>query len=179
MHSNSIKRSNSTKNLMNALKKLRNKNTHLPLRKAVHCCPSAHCGRLSSGRGRRRRRPLTGHRHTPSLEKDATGRLALGAAAAVRGGACRDGCGGCGRWRRRGARRHTPSLEKRGARARWMRATDDCVRARARWMRERRLRARGRRWRPKENPRVNWYYRWATKINFSAKGQMKRARVNL
>jgi hypothetical protein len=98
-------------------KKLRNKNTHLPLRKAVHCCPSAHCGRLSSGRGRRRRRPLTGHRHTPSLEKDATGRLALGAAAAVRGGACRDGRGDCGRWRRRGARRHTSSLEKRGARA--------------------------------------------------------------
>jgi hypothetical protein len=68
---------------------------------------------------------------------------------------------------------------RREARARWMRATDGCVRARVRWMRERRLRARGRRWRPKENPRVNWYYRWATKINFSAKGQMKRARVNL
>jgi hypothetical protein len=126
------------------IKKFKNKNTHLPLRKAVHCCPSAHCGRLSSGRGRRRRRPLTGHRHTPSLEKDATDRLALGAAATVRGGACRDGRGGCGRWRRRGARRHTPSLEKRGARTRWMRATDGCVRARARWMRERRLRARAR-----------------------------------
>jgi hypothetical protein len=113
----------------------------------------------------------------PTEEKDTTDRLALGAAAAVRGGACRDGRGGCGRWRRRGARRHTPLLEKRGAGA--VDARDGCVRARARWMRERWLRARGRRWRPIENPRVNWYYRWATKINFSAKGQMKRARVKL